>query len=453
MAWRHGRDRRGDGRGAPGGPGPAVPPRPAFPPTVGVPPPVPHPAAPRSGGNRPYAPQAVDAATVDAVNALSARWASRFTAPEEGTAFGAVGLWPLLAFLAGAAREGAVRDELADAVGVGADEAPDRGRAVMTALDGQPGLSTALGVWTREQVRLHQQWVARLPPGTLGRLTGDPAADRAALDAWAARRTRGLIPAMPVVSGPAVMMVLASALTVRTRWQRAFTPSPLRAASGPWAGRTDLPGLTRSGPDLDEVRVAEAPGGPLTVYEVRGDNGIDVHLLLGAPDAVPGAVLDAGVRVLAGECATVPGSRLPAGRPGPGLTLGEIDAAEPLDRIRLDTAPFRIGAEHDLLGRPALFGLAAAATADERGHFPGATGFPLVIGQARQAVRAEFGAEGFEAAAVTALAMPPGGAPPASAYRARLLRADLTRPFGFLAVRRADRLVLTAGWVPVPAQV
>ena len=128
--------------------------------------------------------------------------------------------------------------------------------------------------------------------------------------------------------------------------------------------------------------MAGPPAGPLTVCEVRGDNGIDVHLLLGAPDIAPGAVVEAGVRTLAGSYETVPGSRLPWGEPGPGLTLREVESEVPVDRVVLDTAAFRVTADHDLLRRPALFGLATAATAAPQGHFPGAADFPLAVHQA-----------------------------------------------------------------------
>ncbi|BCK67125.1 hypothetical protein Srufu_010780 [Streptomyces libani subsp. rufus] len=62
--------------------------------------------------------------------------------------------------------------------------------------------------------------------------------------------------------------------------------------------------------------------------------------------------------------------------------------------LRLTTTGFTVGADHDLLERADLFGLATAADTS-RGHFP-------------------------------------------------------DRPFGFLAVHRASGLVLVAGWVATP---
>lgn len=55
-------------------------------------------------------------------------------------------------------------------------------------------LSAVTGVWTSAALKPREDWPAGLPSGVSGRLTGDPAADRAALDAWAAEGARGLVP-------------------------------------------------------------------------------------------------------------------------------------------------------------------------------------------------------------------------------------------------------------------
>jgi serine protease inhibitor len=383
--------------------------------------------------------------TVLAVNELTARWARVAAAPDANTALSAAGLWPLLAFLGGGAA-GPARAELADALGVSADTAIARGRAVLEVLDAQDGLATALGVWTRDEVKPREEWLARLPPGSTGRLTGEPATDQAALDAWAARGTGGLIPAMPLTITAETLLVLASALSVQTAWEQPFTPCWMQPDAGPWR-RGNLAGLCRSGADLDGVRLAMTPRGPLTVLEVRGAAGIDVHLLLGGPDQAPGAVIEAGTQALAGAYHTVPGSRLADGEPGPGVKVGEVLSRRGgTATLDVCTPAFTVGADHDLLARAELFGLVAAA--DSRGgHFPGISRVPLAVGQARQAVTASFRAEGFEAAAVTAFGMIAA----ASLGRpARTVSVDFERPFGFLAVHRATGLVLTAGWVAEP---
>ncbi|MEU0896593.1 hypothetical protein [Streptomyces massasporeus] len=58
---------------------------------------------------------------------------------------------------------------------------------------------------------------------------------------------------------------------------------------------------------------------------------------------------------------------------------------------------------------------------------------------------AKFGASGFEAAAVTAFGAVAGGLPDLR-YVTTQISAAFDRPFGFLALHRHTRLVLTAGW-------
>ncbi|MGZ0148139.1 serpin family protein [Kribbella sp. WER1] len=104
---------------------------------------------------------------------------------------------------------------------------------------------------------------------------------------------------------------------------------------------------------------------------------------------------------------------------------------------------FEIDADHDLLQHREVFGLTAAAD-PRRGHFPGLSPQPLAIDQARQVVMARFSATGFEAAAVTAMAVAAGAAPTVTA---RALSVNLDRPFGFVAVHRPTGVPVVAGWV------
>ncbi|MGN2640006.1 hypothetical protein ACTD5D_28335 [Nocardia takedensis] len=83
-----------------------------------------------------------------------------------------------------------------------------------------------------------------------------------------------------------------------------------------------------------------------------------------------------------------------------------------------------------VLARPELFGLRAATDAS-RGHFPGLSDTALAVDQGAQDVLAVFDRLGFEAAAVTALSIAPGGAPPPLPDERRTLRieVDFDRPF------------------------
>ncbi|SNX63796.1 serpin (serine protease inhibitor) [Streptomyces sp. TLI_55] len=380
-------------------------------------------------------------ATIQAVNGLTARWAG---SSEGGTVFSAAGVWPLLAFLADGAA-GAARAELAEAVGMPADRSASAARELLAAMGRMQGLESALGLWTKRTLELRERWAAGLPAEAHGVLTGDVAADGAALDAWAAKRTGGLIEVMPVRVMPDTEMVLASALAVRTEWE-----VPFKGDLMPWRDR-DRAGLSRTTSDPDDVAVARAGAGAVTEVRVRGTNGIDVHLLLGEKRLTPGQVLGAGVDVLGGALTAVPGSGLPFGAAGPGLRVETVRTERPEPpSLTLNTPEFTVTAHHDLLAERELFGLATASDRSP-GHFPGISAAPLGLAAGRQSVTAAFSGEGFRAAAVTAMDMVWLSWEPEPEHESKRLYATFDRPFGFLAVHRASRLALAAGWVTDPA--
>lgn len=389
----------------------------------------------------------ITGATAQVVNGLTARWAG---VSSGGTVFSAAGVWPLLAFLADGA-QGAARAELARALGVPAEQAAAAARELLAGLADERALDCALGLRTRRTLELREEWETGLPVDALGVLTGDPALDQREMDAWAAKRTGGLIARMPVEARDDTELVLASALALRTTWLRPFEVRPVRPSAGPWQGRT-LRGLHRLSVRLDRVGVAAAPEGRVTEVRVLGDHGIDVHLLLGDEHMTPGQVMAAGTAALDDTCPVVRGSLLPYGPAGPGLRVEERPCATPRQpTLEVTTAAFEVRAHHDLLELHGLFGLTAARDA-RQGHFPGISVSPLTVGSARQSVLARFDALGFEAAAVSAVAAAPGAAPGGAplGYTSTVVTAAFDRPFGFLAVHRETRLALTAGWVTEP---
>ncbi|MFE7269432.1 serpin family protein [Streptomyces sp. NPDC057623] len=390
-------------------------------------------------------------ATIRAVNGLTARWAAAVRNSEPGggnTVFSAAGVWPLLAFLADGAG-GAARAELADAVGLPADRAAGAARELLASMGSMRGLDSALGLWTRRTLELRERWEAGLPAEAHGVLTGNAEADKGALDAWAVKRTGGLIEEMPVLPDEDTELVLATALALRTQWLRPFHEWPRTAEVGPWHGR-ELKGLRRASTLLDRVGVADTPRGHVTELKVLSDNAIDVHLLLGEEATTPGQVLAAGVDILARRQPVVPGPRLPYGDVGPGLRVVRERGATPQPpTLEVRTVAYEVRADHDLLDHHEVFGLTTARGEQAPGHFPGISGFPLHIGAARQFAMARFGATGFEAAAVTAFGAAGAGVPQLRWVTTRV-RATFDRPFGFLALHRHTRLVLAAGWVADP---
>ncbi|MBX9362277.1 serpin family protein [Streptomyces sp. WAC04114] len=386
----------------------------------------------------------VATSTVRAVNELTAQWAD---VSESGTVFSAPGVWPLLAHLAAGA-DGVARGELAEALGVPARQAADAARELFAAMGAMRGLDTALGLWTQRTLELKEEWEAGLPSDAHGVLTGDPAVDHQALDAWTVKRTGGLIDRMPVTLTEDTRMVLASALTMRTQWLSPFHEVELETAYEPWVTKPRL-GLWRSSAVLDRVGVADTPRGWVTELKVLGNNALDVHLLLGEQAMTPGQVLGAGIGILAGRYAVARGPQLPYGNVGPGLRVEKMRCTRPEPpSLEVTTAAFHMNASHDLLKLHRLFGLTAARDTSS-GHFPGISDFPLAIGSAEQSTMAKFGALGFEAAAVTAFDAVAGGLPDLR-YVTTRISAAFDRPFGFLALHRHTRLVLTAGWVTDP---
>ncbi|MFD7258620.1 serpin family protein [Streptomyces sp. NPDC059874] len=388
--------------------------------------------------------------TVRAVNRLSKRWAAEAPADGPGTVFTAAGVWPLLALLADGAG-GPARAELAQALGIPADAAAEAARELLGALADVRGLQAATGLWSKADLPLEERWSAKLPAGALGTLTGDTQTDGKIVDAWASDRTGGLIERMPVAVDEETRFVLASALALRLKWIRPFREWCGDIDEGPWAGRR-LRLLGRSTSLLDRVRVAHGPTGPVTLLEVVGNTGVDVHLVLGEPDSPPGETLGTGIDAVTRSLASTGARSLHEGNPGPGLSIGTAAAVHPTPWLNIRTVAFEVRAEHDLLSQARLFGLETATDRDH-GHFPGISSEELAVDSARQSALARFDAKGFEAAAVTAVAAAAGCAAPRLRYRVRHAEVRFDRPFGFLAVHRTSRLVLAAGWVNEPGMV
>ncbi|MEU9507885.1 hypothetical protein AB0D32_16600 [Micromonospora sp. NPDC048170] len=361
-----------------------------------------------------------------ATNTLTARWAS--TLDDSQTVLSGAGVYPLLALLARYAA-GPARDELLAV-------APDAARFD---LDRSPTTRLALAAWARRDLPLTDRWLREVPAAMRGDLTGDPVHDQAALDEWAATHTDGLVPELPVRVTPATALVLASALSLRTGWAEPFRGSWCQPVAGPWQGRR-LAGLSRVSHDLDALRAADTAAGPLSLLTVRGAEDVDVVLALGAPQRQAAEVLPAAIGAIGAPAA------LPVAA-GPGVVEQVVDAYDDRPELLVCTVGFTASADHDLLERPALFGLATAT--GDGDHLPGIARL-LAVSQARQSATATFGATGFRAAVVTAVSTRAGSAPPRLTARRRRVRLDVDRPFGFLAVHRPTGLVLLAGWVTDP---
>lgn len=374
---------------------------------------------------------------VAAVNRMTARWLARW-----GTGSGVLsgaGAWPLIAVLAGSADAPADSD-LAAAAGIDPVTGIAAAREVVALLTETDGVDAALGLWAQERARVYDDWRESVGADTVGTLSGNPATDQPVLDDWARLRTGGLIEKFPIDLHPDILLVLATAIAMRTTWTREFTSGMHVPHGGPWDGQ-QVQSLARTTTHLDDVRVAATPAGDLTLTAVAGTNGLDVHLVLGPDDAAPSVVLPAAVDVVTGSAPSTPGAALLESSTvaGPGVRI--VSVAKP--SVQLTTVPFEVRSEHDLLAAGDVFALGAVAN-DGVGHFSRVAETDLYVSDARQSAMARFTATGFEAAAVTAIGMRATSLPMLSA---KGLAVTYDRPFGFVATHRESGLVLFAGWV------
>ncbi|WP_427884794.1 serpin family protein [Kribbella sp. GL6] len=391
----------------------------------------------------------MDADVVRAVNELTGRWARAL--PAENTVIAGLGVWPLIAMLATGADEPG-RTELAAAAGVDPSSGPTDAIRLIEAIERSSDLHAALGVWVDEQLKLAETFDSVVPAPLVGLLTGKPAVDKPKVDAWAADHTDDLIREMPVDLNGGVELLLASAILLRTKWVRPFTEQVRRVPDGPWAGSWKW--LERSTTDLDTVRRYEHPSAAwLTVVTVAGDADVDVLLGIGQPETAQSDVLAGLLDAAADPDGGLSGAELiDQGDVGweaaPGVRIGETTAAR--QQVQVSLPAFGIDVRHDLMESREIFGLTTVSSdPGAHGHFSALSPTPLRIDQAQQRVLARFFATGFEAAAVTAMAMTRAAM---VTGRQRRLEVAFDRPFAFVAVLRDSRLPIVAGRVEVPTE-
>jgi serine protease inhibitor len=390
---------------------------------------------------------------VPASNALTARWVEAAGRRRGDFALSGAAVWPLLAALAAGAA-GEARAELERAIGMPAEDAMRASSDVIATIDRAGGAHAAIGLWVRESFPLRADWAEALPANTQGRLHGPSDGDQAALDTWVKERTMGILDRLPTQIDDNTVLVLAACLAIRTRWATPFVTSnsPRPVPAGPWAGRM-LHELWARFEDLDRITVLDTRVGALTIFDSLGEDDIDVHLVIGSEESNPGAILSEGIAALGGQRRWRGGGELLPGETAPGLIVEEEQRADPAPPlIEIQTVAFEVRTDHDLNDEADLFGLRTAADLRQR-PFPGISDWPLTVQQARQSARATFGAVDFEAAAATSITLL-GATSSRSPLRhtVRVIRVAFDRPFGFIAVDRASRLVLVAGWIENPVR-
>jgi hypothetical protein len=339
-----------------------------------------------------------------------ARYAERFHATVSGHHVASpLGAWLLLALCAAAG--GPDRRDEFEALGVDPSEAA----AVATGLlsVGHELVLSAAAAWTG----------ADAPATTAPRLARDlpaavatgPLPDHRGLDAWATEKTLGLIERFPVTVTRETLLVLATALATKVSWIEPFTTVPAAELRGVWALETAL--RSPSGYPHVSFIARTQRAGVVAVHSARAideamTDGLMVTSVIAEPDVPAADVIAAGyeiARSLAlrqGLSAKVSLFDLPLGD-GPLWTITEQETRTTApdgreERCASILPAWRATSDHDL-GRDGL-GFPAAARA-----LAAMLGLDEYKFQARQAAVAAYSRTGFEAAAVSAMAVAAAG--------------------------------------------
>ncbi|GJO38341.1 hypothetical protein NJB1604_05270 [Mycobacterium marinum] len=376
------------------------------------------------------------------VGPLITRYARRFCRVHAGlhSVTSPLGAWLLLALVAPVAR-GAAREQLEEALGTDAKHA----RQALEDLMAAPPevINAALALWGPAD--LARLWSGRMP----SEVEIGPIPSQAQADTWARNHTDGMIERFPAdLSGMAA--VLASALATRISWLRPFGVTDAGQLRSPWSKRV-CDALTVAG---HSAYLADAEGvGTVGVHTAVGTGELHVTSVIASRGTSFQAVLAAAHDI---ACREVTGSRvrrrelcdLPLGD-GEFWTITE-GARGREDDVRVVMPAWQVSSDHDLTADPALgFGAAGQAlavalkgTADTR---------------ARQSAVARYGRYGFEAAAVTAIAV--RGAM-VSRLPSRSATLRFGHPYAVVAVvgggRRRDPwagVPVFAAWVSEPTEV
>ncbi len=273
------------------------------------------------------------------------------------------------------------RGELADVLGT--DPVSAAAFAARLLADPHPLVAAGAGAWVRparETTRI-RQWRAELPAAVD---TGDiPSQEE--IDRWAAERTFGLIERFPIDVSKDVVCLLATALAARVSWEVPFEVVDA-AALGPSRWPAGLRRVLRPPPGDPRHRqylTHTDRAGTVGVHLTGARGGLLVGSVIAADAAAPASdVLAAAEEIVTAE----------ARRAGSVTRLSLYDL--PLG----DGPVWSISEQH--LGHDEVLGFAAAARALAQA---------LELGEwrydARQVAMARYSAVGFEAAAVTGLAV------------------------------------------------
>ena len=318
----------------------------------------------------------------------------------------ALGAWLLVALCAPLAENGA-QAELAEVLGADPMEAAQFAAELLS--QPHPLVAAGAGLWVAPAVTtpVMERWRDGLPPGVT---TGDIPTQEA-IDAWANERTLGLIDRFPIQMDPDLVCLLATALATKVSWDVPFEVVDAAAlAPSPWAASLRRVLQSPRQDPRHRQYVAETDrAGTVGVHLAGARGGLLVGSVIAAdPEVPPADVLAAAHSIVTAE-ARAPHSvarrslfELPLGH-GAIWTITEEEvetkATDGREEVVTSVLPAWSAETTVDLDREDL-GLPTAARVIKR-----ALGLTNLTYEAKQAAVARYTAVGFEAAAVTALAL------------------------------------------------
>ncbi len=348
-----------------------------------------------------------------------------------------LGAWLLLALCSPAA-SGPDAAKLADVLGA------DSAEAAATAADllGDPPalVAAAAAVWSAPGAG-NRDWLAGLPPP----VTQGEVPDQDTVDRWAREHSFGLIERFPLQVDDLVYLLLATALATKVSWEHPFDLAPGSALGGLW--RLDRVLSSPDHPSHSAFIAITPRAGDVAVHVGRGQGGLVVLSVIAQPGVPRADVCDAAhqLAIAVGRNAEVRRRSLfdlPLGD-GPLWSIREEQSTGgPTERLRAVLPAWSASDVLDL--RDERLGFAAAGPAVGGGD----------RWDARQAVTANYSRTGFEAAAVTAMAVRMAMMP--RKRMARIAELRFGHPYAVVAAAQTqdggpwDGLPLFSAWITNP---
>jgi hypothetical protein len=379
---------------------------------------------------------------IDDLPAALARYAQRLHACVEDShhVVSPLGAWLVLA-LCGPLGEGDPGRELAEVLGMEPAEASKVAEALLDSL--HPLVAAGAGVWARPGAATTalRRWLADLPLSVDRGEVPSPSE----LDAWAKDRTLGLIEQFPLDLGPDVVLVLATALATKVSWEKPFDVVDAAELGPTSVWSTTLKRALRAplrDPRHHQYIVDTPRAGMVGVHLATARGGLLVGSVIAADPAVPAAdVLAAADQIVTAEARQL---RSVTGRSLFDLPLGDGTVWSIVEET-VETTVHTGHEERIVSVLPAWSATTKVSLADEQLGFlaaaralAAAMDLPQFTYAAAQSAVARYTALGFEAAAVTGLAV----AASAAIARTGLRRTATVRfghPYAVVAAAYTDR--------------